>query len=211
MRNILFIVLFLIMTNNVYADNQDNPPVGYQGSIAERPKLERGDRWEYLIQGQNLSHEFIEEKDGQLLFQKQENGIQTMELYTLDLNFVKEFDEKGDIEVVTPYRGAMSFPLWIGKKWRYMYSTRDKHGNLSDYDVFVKVEGYEKINVSAGTFQVFKIEEDREKRSNKKSKITFGHHRTVWYSPEIKHVIKSEEYNVANNKELIKYSLKNTK
>lgn len=208
MRRILFICLVLSMALSVYAGGKDAPPANYQGPVAERPQLLKGDRWEYARHGRALSYEFMEEKDGQLVFEKVEDGTKTTEFYTPDLNFVKEVFEKGSPEVVKPYRGALSFPLWVGKEWRYSFSAamREKKGmpgEKAEFESSVKVEGYEEVTVPAGTFGAFKI---KEVRRNVKKKLAVGKHRTVWYSPDVKRVVKTEEGNKAYNRELTMYS-----
>lgn len=213
MRKLLFIFLVLAMVCSVYAGTKDTPPENYQGPIAERPELVKGDRWEYTRHGRALSYEFVEEKEGQLVFEKTEDGTKTTEFYTPDLNFVKELFELGGTEEVKPYRGALSFPLWVGKKWSYSFTTskREKKvmpGVLAEFEAKVKVEGYEQVTVPAGTFSAFKI---KEVRRNVKKKKALGKHRTVWYSPDVKRVVKTEEENKAFNRELIKYSLGSAK
>lgn len=215
MRKILF-MLFLIsvMLGSGYAADKDNPPADYQGQIAERPKLVKGDRWEYMRRGRVLSYEFVEEQGGQLMFNKLEDETKTTEFYTLDLNLMRELFEKGEIEEeVNPHRGSLSFPLWVGKKWSYQYSTTKREaksmpGQLANFEGDVKVVGYEQVKVPAGTFWTFKIEEVRRKVG---IKMGVGKSRTVWYSPDVKRGVKTEEEDPAFNRELIKYSVGNAK
>jgi hypothetical protein len=66
----------------------------------------------------------------------------------------------------------------------------------------VKVVAYEQIKVPAGTFWAYKIEENRVMRGTKSRR---GYNATVWYSPEVKHTVKSEEENDVWNQELLKF------
>ncbi|MDA8339178.1 MAG: hypothetical protein M0Z70_07755 [Nitrospiraceae bacterium] len=213
MRNILFMLfLVLVMLGSGYASDKDKPPTDYQGPIAERPKLVKGDRWEYTRRDQVISFEFAGEENGNLVFYVQWNGGGKMKnIRTPDLNFIKEFNKKGEIvEECNPYKGALRFPLWIGKKWSYTFTTTKlaEHGGageLADRDSDVKVVSYEQIKVPAGTFWAFKIEEHRVTRGARGPKARLGYNSTVWYSPEVKNIIKVEEDKEVYNRDLIKY------
>jgi len=214
-RIILFLFLVLVAANIAYAGDKDKPPADYQGLIAEKPKLNKGDRWEYVRRDKSISYEIAEIRSNELVFHlqwdewKSENKKET-EFRNSDLNLIRIIDEKGEEELITPYRGSFSFPLWVGKKWSYSYSSTEKvkrgsTGELVDMDADVKVVSYEQVKVPAGTFWAFKIEETRLKRGAKRTKS--GTHITVWYSPEIKFTIKVEHDNDVNNRDLLRYSL----
>ena len=204
-KGILALFIVFLMTNFGFAE--DKPPAGYQGPIAEMPKLSKGDRWDYERRGKVVSYELTEENIGQLVFQLQwDDGSKETEGYTPDLNFFKKIDYKGEIaETVTPYRGSFSFPLWVGKKWSYSWQTSKtkQAASLSQmWDSHVKVAAYEQVKVPAGTFWAFKIE---EVRSNRGAKHPKAYHVTTWYSPNVKLPVKVEEDEDAYNRNLIKY------
>jgi hypothetical protein len=210
MRKLLTVFMVLAMVSSVFAADKENPPADYQGPIAERPKLMKNDRWEYKKKvGRTVSHTFLKEENGQLFFEEIEDGSKLIEIRTPDLNIVKRMSVSGEVkEEVTPYRGSLKFSLWVGKKWSYTFNTtrheeRGKPGELADFDADVKVVGYEQVMVPAGTFGAFKIEESRYKRGKKRG---FGKHRVIWYSPEIKRVVKTEEEDEDHNVELLKYT-----
>jgi hypothetical protein len=218
MKHLLFLFLVLTMVFSVYAEDKDKPPSDYKGSIAERPKFTKGDRWEYTKPvGRVVSYEFMEEINEQLIFQYQENSNKKKEIYTPDLNLVKIFNKEGELkEEFTPYKGSFRFPLFVGKKWNYAYSTtkhekKGQPGILEDYNVDVKVVSYEQIKLPAGTFWAFKIEESKLKWGVKPKPKRVFKHRTVWYSPEVKNVVKVEEQTEAHNLELTKYAFGNAK
>jgi len=208
-----YIVLMLFLVFAVitfgYAGDKDNPPADYKGVVAERPKLTKGDRWDYIRRDKIISYEFTEEKDGNLIFQVWwEDGEKTQEIRTPDLNFIKNFEEE-----CNPYRGVLKFPLWVGKKWSYTYSTTklSQHGGTGEAalrDSDVKVVSYEQVTVPAGTFWAFKIEEHRVTRGARSPRAIAGYHVTAWYSPEVKNIIKVEEENDVYNRELKKYTVK---
>ena len=206
MKGAIFILLLVfVMTSFGYAGDNNNPPPDYKGQIAEKPILTKGDRWDYKRRDKTITYEFIEEKGGQLIFQVAwEDGNKVFkEIRSPDLNFIK-----GVTEECNPYRGPLRFPLYVGKKWNYSYTT-SKVGNvggtgeLADRASDVKVVSYEQIKVPAGTFWAYKIEEKRDTRG---ARSKFGYNVTVWYSPEVKNIIKNEEDNDVYNRELIKYT-----
>lgn len=210
MRTARLVVIVLVIGAIVYAADKESPPADYRGQVAERPKLVKGDSWEYKQKGgHTVTHTFIKEEGGQLFFEENEDGSILIEARTPDLNIVKRTTRDGFVEEeVTPSRGSMSFPLWAGKKWTYTYTTTRREqkgspGELAEFDANVRVVGYEQVTVPAGTFGAFKIEETRYKRGKKRG---LGKDRTVWYCPEIKRVVKTEEENDLKNSELLKFT-----
>ncbi len=218
MKNfILFLFLVLVAAHNAYAGDQDKPPVDYQGVIAERPKLNKGDRWEYSRRDKVISYEFVEIRSDDLVFHlqwdewKSENKKE-IEFRNSDLNVIEIIDENGEEEFIAPYRGPFNFPLWVGKKWSYAFSSSEKGargspGELVTIESDVKVVSYEQVKVPAGTFWAFKIEETRHRRGAKRGRAQTGTNITVWYSPEIKFSIKVEHDKEVYNRELLRYSL----
>jgi hypothetical protein len=201
---IVTLLLVFVMTGFGYAEDNNNPPLDYKGQIAERPIFTKGDRWHYNRRDKILSYEFIEEKDGELIFLVGwEDGKKSKEMRTPELNFTKGYYETCD-----PYRGPFKFPLYVGKKWNYTHSSSKYKqsggtGESTVIDSSVKVVAYEQIKVPAGTFWAYKIEENRVTRGAKSSR---GYYATTWYSPEVRNTVKNEEDNDVWNRELLKFT-----
>jgi hypothetical protein len=218
MRKILFMFLIFLLAGISYAGDTDKPPAGYEGLVVERPKLNKGDRWEYARRDKIISYELVEKKNGELVFHLQwdewkSEGKKETEIRTPDLNVMKIIDIYNEIEEISPYRGTLSFPLWVGKKWSYSFSTtkrvkRGVPGTVTE-DADVKVVSYEQVKVPAGTFWAFKIEEKRQTRGAKGPRGRLGYYITIWYSPEIKFTVKVEHDNDVYNRELVKYTIGN--
>jgi len=205
----LLFLLFLISTG--YPGDKDAPPPDYKGVVAEQPKLTVGDRWDYLRRDKTVSYEFAGEKDHLLVFNIQwDDGTKESEFRNVDLNFLKNVDYKGELyEEVEPYRGWMSFPLWVGKRWNYTFRTSHTKRAASEsapIDADVKVVAYEQVKVPAGTFWAFKIEETRTMKSSKKGQFRTGYHVTAWYCPDIRGVVKIEQDNDVYNRDLTKFT-----
>lgn len=80
-----------------------------------------------------------------------------------------------------PHEDLYRFPLYVGKKYksRFLFSEKDRDKNINNS---IEVKSFEKINVPAGTFEVFKLTGKRK-----------GVKKTYWYSPELKIYVKKWE------------------
>lgn len=90
-----------------------------------------------------------------------------------------------------PHTGILQFPLSTGKTWQAKSETTTTTGVRLRSELDTKVVGVEKVQVPAGTFDAFKIEQ-----AGWVNGITFtGSLRTlqhVWYAPAIGRVVKTE-------------------
>jgi len=108
-------------------------------------------------------------------------------------------------------RQALKFPLSVGQKWNYEYTTRPV-GATSDQkrSVEVNVVGMEDVATPAGTFKAFKLVRVEayfpSARATKYVRATV----TYFYSPDTKSNVKSSSTNDANDAtiqyELIKFT-----
>jgi hypothetical protein len=78
------------------------------------------------------------------------------------------------------------FPLYAGKQWGKVFSGTGATGAPTDYRHGFKVLSLEEIKVRAGTFKAFKIEFTKTAAMEPTQVITYH----LWYSPEMKTVIK---------------------
>ena len=89
---------------------------------------------------------------------------------------------------------ALSFPLEVGKKWRYTSNWVFKPtGSKGSSVVDVTVVGHEKVRVPAGEFDAFKLVATATIRglSPKNSQIAGQTDTTYWYAPTARAVVKS--------------------
>jgi len=118
-----------------------------------------------------------------------------------------EGTENGGLLALTPELGvlesprnqnsnpkALSFPLEIGKQWRFTSEwvfkvTGSKGSSIAD----VEVVGYEKVRVLAGDFDAFKLTSKASIRgvSTKNSQIEGEVTSTYWYAPAARTIVKS--------------------
>ena len=89
---------------------------------------------------------------------------------------------------------ALSFPLEIGKQWRFDSEWVFKvTGSKGSSTVDVQVVGHEKVSVPAGDFEAFKLMSKGNVRglSAKNSVIEAEVSATYWYAPAARAIVKS--------------------
>ena len=93
---------------------------------------------------------------------------------------------------------ALSFPLEVGKQWRYTTDWLFKPtGSKGNAVIEVKVIGHERIRVPAGEFEAFKLvaKATLSGISAKNSQIAGETETTYWYAPTARAVVKSVSRN----------------
>ena len=135
------------------------------------------------------------------------------DLVAYDNNTLEEtfsIDDKGGrVKMKSTFPIYFDFPLYVGKKWKRLFSARPSFLNR-DYDYLMeyKVLCIEDITVSAGTFKAFKVEINH---TNNESKGSGKAH--IWYSPEVKLFVKvalddSSYWRNSQGRELMSFNLK---
>jgi len=161
---------------------------------ADRPTVKVGDQWRFEVRlGQGASAM----KSGDVTrvitsvtpaaIERTDNGrkvVLTPDLNAIDTPYVKHSDLR-----------LLSFPLEVGKQWRFTDDYLDKTFSLegrSSGDV--AVVGYEKVRVPAGEFEAFKLE---AKGNWAMARTTGTDTWTYWYAPAARAVVKSEVQNTS--------------
>ncbi|MGI9530981.1 hypothetical protein [Lutimonas sp.] len=88
----------------------------------------------------------------------------------------------------TPYR---SWPLKVGKKWKYESDWKNSEGTPMKTSMDVEVVSYEEEFVLAGRFMAFKIEYKGTITNSIGGSSDF--HEVYWYAPELKVNIKKAQ------------------
>jgi hypothetical protein len=161
---------------------------------AEPPDVKVGDRWQfvvyYTVPSTTPNRTWEVTAIGAVGIEGTENGeplLLTSELNVLDSPRDSESNPQ-----------ALSFPLEVGKRWRYtsdwVFKPKGSRGSaLAD----VAVVAHEKIRVPAGEFDAFKLEAKLVVRgiagigSQVDGEIT----RTYWYAPAARAIVKSVSRN----------------
>ena len=107
------------------------------------------------------------------------------------------------------YAQDLRFPLFVGKKWEYVWELQAPVGSRNRPVTFA-VSGHEPISTSAGTFQAFRIEKYIQwaTAGPKRGTSVENIRATYFYSPETKSIVKynSEATDGAKREyELIKF------
>lgn len=113
-------------------------------------------------------------------------------IYDSDLNAVARLVDGREVRAATPCIRTFSWPLWPRKKWKTSYTFFFEKGKLDVTDSVV-VEDYERLQVPAGTFNVFKI---------KRVSLSQTHWEYVdYYSPDVKIAVRMEKTRLATHPE----------
>jgi hypothetical protein len=177
---------------------------------AERPEVKVGDRWQFVryysvaSTKPNLTWEIKSVTETEIL--GTENGEPLR--MTPDLNVVDSPERKQS----TPE--ALSFPLEVGKSWRYATDWLFKpKGSMGSIVVDVEVVARERIAVPAGEFEAFKlvskgwVSGTSPINSQYEGVITT----TYWYAAAPRTIVKSVTHNPylgASTVELVAYQLR---
>lgn len=161
---------------------------------AETPTIRAGDRWEFAVYHTVPSREpsrvWTIDSVGPTGIEGRENGerlVLTPELNVLDSPRASETNPK-----------ALSFPLEVGKRWRYSTDWLFKaKGSRGRSDVEVEVMAVETVSVPAGEFDAFKLL--ARGRLSGTSPINSQYDAqtttTYWYAPAARAIVKSVHHN----------------
>lgn len=97
-----------------------------------------------------------------------------------------------------PNARALSFPLEVGKQWRYVTDWVFKpKGSRGSAVVDVTVVGYEKVQVPAGEFDAFKLHSTASLRGTSPIDSQYAGEvtTTYWYAPAARAVVRSVSHN----------------
>jgi len=161
---------------------------------AEQPVVKVGDEWQfvvwYTVPSTTPNRMRVITAVTPTRIEGTENG-EPLSL-TLELNTVESPSER-----LSNMR-LLSFPLEVGKKWRYETEWLFKpKGSKGTYTGDVTVVGYEKIRVPAGEFDAFKLVDRRAIRGISAINSTIDAEATLtyWYAPAANAIVKSESRN----------------
>jgi hypothetical protein len=157
---------------------------------ADRPIVRAGDRWQFVeyygIASTEPNRDWVVTSVTPSKIEGTENGYPLT--LTPELNVVESPRSKNS----NPK--ALSFPLEIGKQWRFTSEWVFKvTGSKGSSIVEVEVVGHEKVRVPAGDFEAFKLVSKGSIRgvSAKSSQIEGEVTSTYWYAPAARAIVKT--------------------
>jgi hypothetical protein len=158
---------------------------------ADPPEVKVGDRWQfvvyYTVPSTTPNRTWVVTSVTPTRIEGTENSGETLSL-TPELNIIDTPRER------TSNMKMLSFPLEVGKRWRYESDWLFKpKGSKGTFVGNVTVVGYERIKVPAGEFEAFKLVDKRVMRgiSGIGSVIDAETSLTYWYAPAANAIVKS--------------------
>jgi hypothetical protein len=177
---------------------------------ADRPTVAVGDQWQFVvyygIPSTKPNRAWVITSISPSRIDGTENGEPLM--LTPDLNVL----ESPRHQESNPK--LLSFPLEVGKQWRYTSDWVFKvKGSKGSAVVDVAVVGYEKVTVPAGEFDAFKLVAKGTITgvSGINSQIAAETRATYWYAPTARAIVKSVSHNPylgASTVELVEFQLR---
>jgi hypothetical protein len=191
----------------VVADVHDQPLASLPGAVAPTWKI--GDEWGYRYEQPTGSGTFvwsvvrIESLDNVQHFVIK-TGTREIFYRVSDVAFTRETVDGQTVREVSPSDWRIvAFPLQVGKSWEMKYQERRPvDRQTEDIQRKCTVEAEERLTVPAGTFPTFRIVCHNSR--------TDAWIMTVWYSPEVRHIVREESALVTGRRvrELIAFRLR---
>lgn len=161
---------------------------------ADLPSVRTGDEWHfavyYTVPSATPNRAWVIKSVSPSGIEGMENGeplVLTRELNVLESPRDKQSNPK-----------ALSFPLELGKRWRYVTDWVFKaKGSKGSTAVEVAVVGHEKVKVPAGEFDAFKLvaRGGLSGTSPVNSQYAGETTETYWYAPTARAIVKSVRHN----------------
>lgn len=164
------------------------------GQKAERPEVNVGETWKfvqyYAVPSRTPNRTWVVTAVTPDRIEATENGEPL--LLTRELNVL----ESPRTRSTNPR--ALSFPMEVGKRWRYestwVFKPKNSTGtHLGD----VEVVGHEKVAVPAGEFEAFRLSARESVHGTSPINSQYGGEitETYWYAPRARAVVKSVRHN----------------
>jgi hypothetical protein len=161
---------------------------------ADLPDVQVGNQWQfveyYTVPSTTPNRAWVITSLTPMGFEGTENGERLM--LTRELNVLESPRNKNS----NPK--ALSFPLEVGKRWRYESEWVFKpKGSKGSTIVDVVVVGHEKVKVPAGEFDAFKLAAKGSLHGVSPIKSVYAGEttETYWYAPTARAIVKSVRHN----------------
>lgn len=112
-----------------------------------------------------------------------------------------------------PHEGALSSPLWVGKRWIARYTSHEHAHGRTFYDMTFawEVMAYEDVDLPTGRVKAFRVE--RVQTDERLLQLK----RTYWYAPALKLIVRTtseardgddwtEQHRIRATRELVQYT-----
>lgn len=182
-----FIVLFLwIFAVNCATEHRPIQQASIPEERCDTPVWNAGDAWKFIrsdLQGWEIIVLRVE-SDSYIVKNPFSTDLYGFDKKTLETKFSINPEGKKNLSI-NPTVLYFNFPLYIGKKWGKTESLQNVEGVPLNYLIEFKTISHENITVPAGTFKAFKIEYKVTSLMHNSGGIAY-----IWFSPEVKNIIK---------------------
>jgi len=174
-----------------------SPAVVLAQEQAPAPLYKEGDTWQFNISRKGQVGSSTEQNDGVYELSVSQG---TMKIYQIDGSQKNEkiIQRDGPTQELlrligkSDQRPDLKFPLSIGQKWTYEYTTRPPSSKFDQHRAAeVNVTGMEQVITPAATFKAYKLIRSESWAVGSKSGSRGGSTTTYFYSPETRSIVKS--------------------
>jgi len=180
-------------------------PTAFAQEKANAPVWNVGDKWVFT-QG-NIEVVYSDQNGYTLHFSNDVCVIENKKFEKIifdksTLNRIYALKEDKREKYTVGHKRILNFPINVGMEWKDTFTTQalvgDKKGDTFNYEEYLKVLGWENVEVKAGNFKTAKIEYLQVNLGRGYSGRSF-----YWFAPEVKYFVKCEYdpmyfYGVAN-------------
>lgn len=194
MRTMVLIMMLALVSLAGCAAGKMAPLPG--DPVANFPVMQPGDKYVFTFSNKEKGYWEVAAVDRNGGFLVQELIETSKQRNKIIIN--NKYEVSGDaISPLLPVK--LSFPLFPGKEWSYIYEGRDNLNRSQSYINSYSVVGYETVKTGGGVFKSFKIKVS----TTNIGWVDFG---TLWYAPQAKMIVKAD-FNRRRNYELLTYSV----
>src|SRR5262245_2456772 len=174
-----------------------SPAVVLAQEQAPAPLYKEGDTWQFNISRKGQVGSSTEQNDGVYELSVSQG---TVKIYQIDGSQKNEkiIQRDGPTQELlrligkSDQRPDLKFPLSIGQKWTYEYTTRPPSSKFDQHRAAeVNVTGMEQVITPAATFKAYKLIRSESWAVGSKSGSRGGSTTTYFYSPETRSIVKS--------------------
>lgn len=188
---VLIFSLLIISLFSCSSSLKENVTSQPNEKIINFPKMTIGDEWT-IDTDFGIRHRRVIDvsNDGSFILElKREDGSRVFhQFFDNNYRFVKEIDIKSGVysRLSDPPKMILNFPLFVGKTWELEFVDIPFGGSeFVRYKSTYTVDGIEMKTTKAGEYETVKVSE--KQLNTKANKLLMN---TIWYSPELKIIIK---------------------
>jgi hypothetical protein len=177
-----FVTIFLGLTLLSLA------PITWSQERCEAPVWNVGDKWTFRDSTETWIREVVDVKEDVFILKFSTDLLGEFDKKTLHNTFMVEKSGRRRMNTDDPTRKLYDFPYFVGKTWEDRVSFKPRAATTEfDYLNEFKIERFEEIKVTAGTFKTYVVHYTQSIIGRSAS----GWMR-YWYSPEAKYMLKRE-------------------